>query len=287
MEGFKQFVAQNPPIVRSVEHDLIRELKMLKTAVNDAVKFIEKMLGELQLEAARHVKADVDDYVMPSPQFLQYMLENFKAKPIRSSGLYNTYKTACGEDGCAYFMTNKIVVKFSEDAKEMNIAERVAGILSRIPIIAAFEVEIVQKESIIYAIVMRELSSLKDLRYGYYEAARLFTNALDTLTDVIYKKPETSVDYIRRRLSIGYIIRSEGTIHPDTRSYLEDLVRAIRAVYARSGYLLGTDWSPRNLGATSKDRLQPFDFGRATEHPVATINAKKIERKTLVIPARG
>lgn len=289
MLGFKDYMGQQsvPAIVKpSEQSQILQELRSLKQGVAQAFAFIRRMLGGLFTEgSARHVKAEVDYYIIGSFEFTRYMEENHKARPksmIRGSG----FQHSCGEDGCAYFFTNQIVVKFSNDSKEMKIAESVAGLLKRVPIISAFEIEVEETESVTYAVVMRELdTSMQDIESGYHDAFLIFTGVIDRLMELIKNRPEIPVEYIRKRLSMAYMSREE-YIDPETVPYLEDLVRAVRAVYIRSGFLLGADWSDRNLGATSRGRLQPFDFGRSYMHQSARDQAVKVERKKLLIPMR-
>lgn len=211
------------------------------------------------------------------------MMEKFGCKPKLMVGGWG-YQNSCGQDGCAYFFSNRVVVKFSYDAREMEIAERVAGLLRRVPIMDAFEIEIQEKGSVLYAIVMRELETGSRMDENYTEAYSIFAAVLDRLMDLVYKKPDIPVEYIRKRLSLAYMTR-EGGVSRKTRAYLEDLIRAVRAVYIRSGYLLGADWESHNLGMTRSGKVQPYDFGRSYDHPPARAMAAARDRKTLVIPS--
>lgn len=247
---------------------LVYQLQKLQVNIHKSSDFLLKLTKLYALnEASYHVSYDAESYLIPSVEFQQY-LGGFGTQILRNGPTYNK---SCGKDGCAYFCSGRKVIKFSADANEFRIANAVKGNLKIVPIVDAVEWDIEAEESVLYSILMNELSTdFYTVTASIHEAANIVSGVANQLQVLVSKKPEISMEYIRKRLSVGYMIREMSSVRPEVVDAIRDLVRVLRLIYDKSGVLVGSDWeNGRNYGVTKKMRVQPFDFGRGDLHKKA------------------
>lgn len=252
-------------------------LQSLKTAVDQTRRMFDTLLRMFVLnEAARHVSMTAEHYVLPSKEFQAYF------KPygqLKQQGRW--YVKSCGQDGCAYFTDTDNVVKFSSDYKEFKIANAVKGNVKILPILDAVEWEIEDHDEFLCSVVMKKVNT-DAVSYAVREAADTVAATCHRLQILVSKKPHTPEEYVRRRLSLAYMLRHTERKTPEVVAALKDFVRVLRLIYEKSGIIVGADWeNGRNFGMSRKMRVQPFDFGRGDRHvsreepPATPIQIKK------------
>jgi hypothetical protein len=215
-----------------------------------------------------HLKADVEQNIINNPKFIQHIQKYGDIQP-RKNGVYG-YASMCGKDSCAFFYTNKFVIKFLGGRKshhEYKIAAAIKGKLKLVPIIDAFSLEMLKTEEVQYVVVMREIDTdVYHISSAIKEAANIVSGVMSNLQTLVENKPEIPIEYIRRRLSVAYMIRGSN-VKDETKEAIRDLVRVIRLVYDKSGYLFGADFEQsRNIGINKKGKPTTFDFGRPDKH---------------------
>ena len=247
-------------------------LTQLKTGIQNIEKAKDFILNMLDLgQTNEHywpweLAQEVEDDVLNHELFLN-RISKYGIKPL---GEPPPYSKSCGKDSCAYFFTKNYVIKFlggSKPYKEFKIAESVQGRLGVVPIVEAFSLELPEKDSIEYVVVMKKLNDdffaiSESVKY----AASLVSSIMYNLQVLVEKKPDIPIDYIRRRLSLAYMIRNEN-VSEEVKMAIKDLVRVIRLVYDKSGYLFGADFEHgRNVGISPKGKVMTFDYGRPDLH---------------------
>jgi hypothetical protein len=291
-KNFKEWLDEkyeiNPPaIVQQAEHPASRELKELQKAIDQTIKIIDNILNIFSFNetASYWISKEVEDYVIPNKDFQEYLANNFKAS-LNSNGI--GYPKSCGEDGCAYFCSNKIVIKFSRDHKEFDIANRVKGNLKLLPILDAVEWEIEETESVVYSITMKELiTDVFQISKSMRAAGNLVAGTCYQLQTLVNRKPYISTEYVRKRLSVAYMLKDSMIADESVKDAIRDFVRVLRLIYDKSGMLVGADWeNGRNYGLSPKKKVMPFDLGRPDIHTAAKEQLPEVPRKTMTL-SRG
>jgi hypothetical protein len=284
----KEEILDEPPaIVRRAQSPVAQ---MLKDALKHIVSAKNYLLQVAQIGNISEVTSgfawEMIEKIVENDNFKEYLTTNFgNIRPKYSAGeyIYN-----CGQDSCAFFYTQDYVVKFLGGPKpdlEFKIAQAVKGQLKLVPIVDAVEVEIVDESKIQYVVIMKKLKTDFFLMPRYIiEAANLVSSIVHDLQNLVERRPETSVEYVRKRLSLAYIIHKTGNLDENLADSVKDLMRIIRLVYDKSGMLFGADLkSGRNIGMSSSNKIMVFDYGRPDAHPEKQKELEKIEPKTVYI----
>ena len=279
---FKKFIEEmeNAPIVVRAENPASQML-------SDALKYIQSATNYLlQLSITNESVSSGFvwrlEQIMENDKFQEYIKSQFGNIHPRTSGL-GGYLHSCGQDSCAFYYTNKIIVKFlggSNPEKEFNIAKSVKGMLKLFPILDAFEIEIYGYNQ--YVMVMKELSTKYS---GLIEkASTTLSGWVHHLQDLVEKKPHISTEWVRKRLTLKYILHKSGPVDPDTADAIHDIMRIIRTVYDKSGFVIGADLAHgRNLGTTPSHKIMIYDYGRATPHAAKISQIPPEEKQTVKI----
>lgn len=293
---FKEWLELNPPaIVRSINQDsgITANLSKLQKWITNSKEYLLKAINIYKLEASSLLRNEVENIILPNPKFQQYIKSKFgDINPINAR--FGGYLNSCGQDSCAYFYTNKYIIKFLGGRKshqEYEIALAIKGELKLVPVIDAFEIEVTSSESVTYVIVMRELrTDVYSVGMAIIEAANIVSGTVHSLQELVERKPDIPVDYIRKRLSVSYMLRDTNKIDPNVKAAVVDLIKVLRLVYDKSGYLFGADWSQgRNIGvrfrglAPDRRKPMPFDFGRPDIHQAKSQELSQIKGDILTI----
>lgn len=259
---------KSPQEIQSTQ--ITQDSQQLITQLKLGIQYVEKaknyLLQALQIYNFNEVydSGEEAQKIFNSPEF-KTRISKYGIEPIhRNFG----YSRSCGQDSCAYFFTKKYVVKIlggKKDYQEFNIAKSVAGRLRIVPIVEAFEMDV--EDDVCYLVIMRELQTdFFQLSKSITTAASIIADAMWYLQDLVEKKPNIPVEYIRRKLSFNSITRGE-QIDEATKVAIKDLLKVIKLVYDKSGYLFGADFNGgRNVGLSPKGKVMTFDYGRPDIH---------------------
>lgn len=263
----------------------VAEQKQILTGIIAAIPKIKAFLLEsIQLNinesSGGNVTSRAEKYILSNKVFVRWLSKY--GELIKKD---DSYAKSCGLEACAYYCTNDIVVKISEDHKEMDIANKIRGKLNIVPVVDAVEIEVGDDNSISYAIVMARLE-VDILPVHVNEAAKILIETCYYLMDKVYENQNISSENIRRRLSLAYFSRNKD-VDEKVLLCLGDMVRMVKLVYVKSGYLLGADWSTNNMGTTGSGKVQAFDYGRSIVHIDARIKAPDKKIKKLFLPAQA
>lgn len=274
--NFKEYLQKeelmNPPaIISKAQNPTLQILQDALKYVEQAKNYLLKIVSSVSVnEVSSNFAWDMMDKFVGNDQFNDYLKSKFgNIRPTSKSG---GYVYACGMDSCAFFYTRDYVVKFlggNYADREFAIANAVKGQLNIVPIIDAFEVE-VQNEGYIQQVVV-----MKKLETGFYDIPQSITKAANYISGVIYdlqevveRNPELSVEYVRKRLTLAYILHKIGHLDENVASAVKDIMRIIRFVYDKSGMVMGADIrGGRNIGmAGGVNKVMIFDYGRPSPH---------------------
>lgn len=298
MQGFKQFMAQEPPaFVRKAENPLLDIIQNTIKAIPAAEKILIELVDSLITESVStsRLKEEVP-YVLESDQFKAWVSSNFgDIKPITS---FYGYTVKCGEDSCAYFFTKNYIFKFlggRSAGKEFTIAQSVQGRLKLVPIVKTVEFEFTGSGDNFMCVVMKKVDEqAAQLNESVRTAASMVSDVMYTLQSKVEENPEIPINYIRKRLTVKYIMKdyvespfNRGVNYESVEKAVTDLMNTIRVVYKKSGYLVGADLaSARNVGLTKSDKVMIFDYGRPDKHPPMALATKRPEDNYVEIPEK-
>lgn len=240
------------------------DFKSLIDATNKAEQYLLNVLSSNLLEGAYHLQREVKDIFLSNRKFLDWVKNKFNAQPIKQGGWL---VVDCGTDSCACFFTNNIVVKFlggKSDHKEFAIAKAIKGKLKIAPVLDTLEINF--NDTSYYVVVMKKLDTdFYHLSSNVKYASHIVAYNLHNLQVLVEKNPKVPIEYIRRRLTLKYMLKNEER-NQELIDAMKDLVRMIRVIHKTSGYLVGADFEGRNIGLSDTGRVQSFDFGRADKH---------------------
>ena len=275
-KNFKEYLKQeellNPPaIVRRAENPTVQILRDALKYVEQAKDYLLKIVSSVSVnEVSSNFAWNMIERFIENDQFNDYLKAKFgNIRPTSKSG---SYDYACGMDSCAFFYTKDYVVKFiggNYADREFAIANAVKGQLSIVPIVDAFEAEL-QTEGYIQQVVV-----MKRLQTGFYDIPQSVTKAANAISGVIYnlqeiveRNPDLTVEYVRKRLTLAYILHKVGHLDENVANAVKDIMKIIRFVYDKSGMVLGADISGgRNIGMSDRtNKVMIFDYGRPSPH---------------------
>lgn len=284
MKGFKEYFDTNPPaIIAQAENPLAEELSQLSKAVVLARNYLLNLVETIIKESwqSNRLYADIVDNVIGSDEYKNYIKQNFG--DIKPQETFFGYKKSCGEDSCAIYYTDDYIVKFLGGRgayREFKIAQAVAGQLSMFPIIDAVEFDHETTGEAYYCVVMKTLITDHNKMSSYIrEAADLVGGTVHNLQYEVEKNPNLSIKYIKEKLTVKEMLKGYMDVTPEIKKATKDLVKIIKTVYEKSGYLVGADIQHgRNIGFTEKGKIMIYDYGRPDEHPIMK---KKIKEKPI------
>ena len=272
-EYLKQEELLNPPaIVRRAESPTVQMLRDALKYVEQAKDYLLKIVSSISVnEVSSNFAWNMIERFIENDQFNDYLKSKFgNIRPTSKSG---SYDYACGMDSCAFFYTKDYVVKFIGGVyadREFAIANAVKGQLSIVPIVDAFEAEL-QSEGHIQQVVV-----MKRLKTGFYDIPRSVETAANAISRVIYnlqevveRNPDLTVEYVRKRLTLAYILHKVGHLDENVANAVNDIMKIIRFVYDKSGMVLGADIrGGRNIGIMrgATNKVMIFDYGRPAKH---------------------
>lgn len=258
-------------INNSVAHKILE----IQKAIPKVKQFMFKILNIFKNESTVSLSLDVEHYILPSKEFIAYM-QQYNTSVIKTKFGLNT--KLCGQFGCAYFLANELVIKFSDDAQEFKIANAVKGNLELLPIIDAIEWEV--EDWVMYSILMNKVDT-NNISEAINAASEIIANECNILLDMIQSQ-DVSVEYIQARLSPNFIIQSNKDIGLDkeTKKAIKDFAKILQLIYNKSGMIVGSDWASHNFGIHKK-KIQPFDFGLAKPHDAKVDAIRKPEVKNI------
>lgn len=284
MKGFKEYFDTNPPaLIAKAENPLAEQLSQLSKAVVYAKNYLLNLFENIIKESwqSNQLYADIVDNVIGSDEYKNYIKQNFR--DIKPQETFFGYKKSCGEDSCAIYYTNDYIVKFLGGRgayKEFKISQAVAGQLNLFPIIDAVEFDSEATGKAYYCVVMKTLiTDAYKIKSHIREAADLVGGSVESLQYEVEKNPNLSIKYIKRKLTVKEILKEYRDVTPEIESATKDLIKIIKTVYEKSGYLVGADIQhARNIGLTEKGKIMIYDYGRPDEHP---LKRKEIEVKPI------
>ena len=284
MKGFKEYFDANPTaIVAKADNPLASQLAELGKAVKSAKNYLLNLIENIIKESwqSNQLYADIVDNVIGTNEYKNYIKQNFGN--IKPQETFFGYKKSCGEDSCAIYYTNDYIVKFLGGRgayREFNISQAVAGQLNLFPIIDAVEFNHEITGEVYYCVVMKTLITDYSKMASYVrEAADLVGGTVHNLQYEVEKNPNLSINYIRQNLTVKKMLEDYRDVTPEIESTTKDLVKIIKTVYEKSGYLVGADIQQgKNIGFTKKGKIMIYDYGRPDEHPIMK---KKIEEKPI------
>lgn len=298
MQGFKQFMAQEPSaLVRKAENPLLDIIQNTIKAIPEAEKILIALVDSLITESISTSRLlEQVPHVLESDQFKSWTSSNFgDVKPIY--GPFG-YLVKCGEDSCAYFFTKNYIFKFlggKSAGKEYTIAQSVQGRLKLVPIVKTVEFEFTGSGDNFMCVVMKKVNEqAAQLNQSVKIAASMVADVMYTLQTTVESEPEISINYIRKRLTVRYIMKdyvespfNKGVNYESVEKAVTDLMNTIRVVYKKSGYLVGADLAnARNVGLTKSDKVMIFDYGRPDKHPPMALATKRPEDNYVEIPEK-
>ena len=175
-----------------------------------------------------------------------------KFNPEFTPGDHNIQK--CGMEGCALFIGNKYVVKFTKGKDEANIAYLMRGDRS-------FPVVDVINYNNTYLIAMKELNTnFKAVEQEISDATYLIYQFISDLEDENQDKSKVPVNFNLKEFKNWMAGRPENAL---TLDFAYQIIKLMEKVFKKSGYSLGHDWTYDNLGMNQKGKIQPFDFGQS------------------------
>lgn len=160
---------------------------------------------------------------------------------------------SCGSEGCALFIGNKTVVKFTYEKEEATIATLIKG-NPNFPVIDTTQY------NGIYGIAMRELSAVSgEIERQVSRAHSIvssFFRSVDWTFDSkdILEKFKLWHETIASKL--GHLKVSKQEFQFSIR-----LLELIIIIKEKTNYVLGRDWDNYNIGLNDKNEIQPFDLG--------------------------
>lgn len=161
-------------------------------------------------------------------------------------------KVVCGSEGCALFVGNKIVIKFTHGRDEATIATLIKG-NPNFPVIDT------TYYNGIYAIAMKELNNISfssPLRYTIAVARDIITEFLSyeniNVNGNLYEQYKKWYELFKKQ---------SNEIDQEELNFSYRLVELIDIIKDKTGYALGHDWGYYNLGVDDQNQVQPFDFG--------------------------
>lgn len=278
---------QSAAIVRPAQNPAMQMLDDALKYIDQAKNYLLKLVSSLSMNEARSGFAEemIIKFV-ENDDFSNYLKTKFgNIRPTSSRGA--GYHYACGMDSCAFFYTNNHVVKFlggPHPDREFNIANSVKGQLNLVPILDAFVVELPHEGKEQFVVVMKKLET------DFFQFPKYIVKAANSVSDIVHelqnlveRSPNISPEYIRRRLTSGYIIHRLGQMDENVVSAIKDIMRIIRTVYDKSGMVFGADLSAaRNIGIERKaNRIMIYDYGRSDVHPRKQRELEKQEPERL------
>lgn len=291
MQGFKQFMTQQPPaFLKKAENPFLDTIQNTIKAIPEAEKILIQIVDELITESVSTMRLKYEvPHVLESDQFKSWVSSNFgNIKPMYGS---SGYIVKCGEDSCAYFFTKNYIFKFlggKSAGKEYTIAQSIQGKLKIVPIVKTAEFEFTGSNDNFLCIVMKKVDEqAAQLNKAVREAASLVSENMYVLQHKVEKNPETPIEYIRKRLTVKYMMKHySGSITYDlVEKAVTDLMNTIKIVYKKSGYLIGADLqNARNVGLTKSDKIMIFDYGRPDKHPLMAATTEKPASNYIEIP---
>lgn len=160
------------------------------------------------------------------------------------------HKTMCGSEGCAVFVGNKVVVKFTHNENEAFIASQMIGD-PNFPILG------VTQYKQYYVIASKEL-----------KLGRLDRNLLRNISMAggyifnYMKHIETTKELNKITVKDFYQwLKQNKNVNEEHAKLAIQLMKLTQKVYQKSGYKIGTDWHIGNVGLTDKGNVQTFDLG--------------------------
>jgi len=166
-------------------------------------------------------------------------------------------KTKCGMEGCVLFLGNKCVVKFTKGQDEANIAYLMKGD-------ASFPVIDVISHQGMYLIAMKELNTnFQKIESEINDATYLAYQFISDLEDTNKDKTRIPMKFNIKEFNNWLAGRPED---PMVIDFAHQIIKLMEKVFKKSGYSIGHDWSPENLGLNSKNKLQAFDFGKSRKY---------------------
>lgn len=180
-----------------------------------------------------------------------------KFNPDFVPGTHNMQK--CSSEGCALFVGNKYVIKFTKGKDEANIAYLMIGDKS-------FPVVDVIYYNNIYLIAMKELNTnFKAVEQEITEATYLTYQFILDLESENKDKSKVPVNFNLKEFKNWMAGRPENAL---TLDFAYQIIKLMEKVFKKSGYSLGHDWDPNNLGMNQKGKIQSFDLGRSRTYGV-------------------
>jgi hypothetical protein len=166
-------------------------------------------------------------------------------------------KTKCGMEGCVLFLGNKYVVKFTKGVDEANIAYLMKGD-------ASFPVVDVITYQGMYLIAMKELNTdFKKIDIEIHDATYLVYQFISDLEDENKDKTKVPTKFNIKEFNYWMAGRPED---PMVLDFANQIIKLMEKVFKKTGYSIGHDWSPDNLGLNNKNKLQSFDFGHSRKY---------------------
>lgn len=177
-----------------------------------------------------------------------------KFNPKFTPGSHN--KVKYGSEGCALFLGNKYVVKFTEGQDEANIAYLMKGDSS-------FPVIDVMRHQNMYLIAMKELNTnFSKIDIELHDATYLAYQFIQDLEDT-KDKTRVPMKFNIKEFDNWLAGRPED---PMVIDFAHQIIKLMEKVFKKSGYSIGHDWSPENLGLNNRNKLQAFDFGKSRKY---------------------
>lgn len=160
---------------------------------------------------------------------------------------------SCGTEGCALFVGNKIVVKFTYEKEEAIIATLIKG-NPNFPVIDT------TYYNGVYAIAMKELTELsgeveKQVSRAHSIVSSFF-RSIDWTFDSKYILEKFKLWHQTIASKLDHLKISEQEFQFSIR-----LLELIIIIKEKTNYILGVDWDSYNIGLNDKSEIQPFDLG--------------------------
>lgn len=241
--GFKDTI--NPAIVRKASNPI--QQKLLKI-LNWTIDGIKELLDLRFNEAFSDRKNEFEDLLFTSN--CEYVCE-FLKKYIPGYNGEKPSQSKCGTEGCAYFIKD-FVMKATFGKRESFIANVMKGQFDIVPVIDVDK----DPQTGVNLILMKKLRTVGERDKELNGAGVVIREYFDEWNVAGWKS--YNIEYY---LSLETFQKNKIRNYAKYKNTCDQLFEIINKIYKSTGYILGSDVSPDNLGYTPNNKVQILDLG--------------------------